>query len=80
VTFSSLNKALVHDGWQVHSTTLSQTFDFSAYLQHYGQRVIPLFAITPKGKLEIFTVEQPLNPQPSWTIIGLATTPDSPGG
>lgn len=76
VTFSSMHKVLVHDGWEVHSTTLSQTFDFSAYQQQYGQKAIPLFAVTPKGKLEIFTVEQPLNPQPGWTIIGLVNIPD----
>jgi NhaP-type Na+/H+ or K+/H+ antiporter len=71
VTFSSLAKALNHDGWKIHSTTLSQTFDFAAYQQQYGQGAIPLFAVSPKGKIEVFTVEQVLHPQPGWTIIAL---------
>ena len=78
VTFSSLTKALVHDGWKVHHATLSQAFDFAAYQQKYGQKAVPLFAITPKDKIEIFTGEQPLNPLPGWTIIGLAADPDTP--
>ncbi|MDD3814629.1 MAG: sodium:proton antiporter [Desulfocapsaceae bacterium] len=78
VTFLSLAKALTQDGWKVHSTTLSQTFDFGAYQQQYGQTFIPLFAVTPKGRIEVFTVEEQLAPQPGWTILALVADPDSP--
>ncbi len=76
VSFSSLSKALSHDAWKVRSTLLSQAFDFAAYQQQYRQGMIPLFAVTPKGKIEVFTVEEQLNPQPGWTIIGLVADPD----
>jgi hypothetical protein len=78
VTFSSLSKALTQDGWKVRSTTLSQAFDFTAYQQQYGQGVIPFFAVTPKGRIKVFTVEEQLNPQPGWVIIGLVADPDRP--
>ncbi|HIJ90448.1 MAG TPA: sodium:proton antiporter [Deltaproteobacteria bacterium] len=77
VTFSSLAKALTHDGWEMRSTTLSQAFDFIAYQQLYEQRSVPLFAVTPKGQIEVFSVEERLNPQPGWTIIGLVTEPEA---
>jgi NhaP-type Na+/H+ or K+/H+ antiporter len=80
VSFSSLTKALTQDGWKVRSTTLSQTFDFAAYQQQYGQGAIPLFAVTPKGKIEVFTVEEKLSPQPGWTILALVADSDQSSG
>ena len=81
VTFSSLTKALAHDGCEVRSTTLSPAFDFAAYRQQYEQRAIPLFAVTPRGRIEVFTVDEELSPQPGWTIIGLVADPGtSPAG
>ncbi len=71
ITFSSLAKILTQEEWKMRSTTLSQTFDFAAYQQQYGQNAIPFFAITPKGKIKVFTVEERLNPQPGWTVIAL---------
>lgn len=78
VSFSSLAKTLAQDNWEVRSTTLSPAFDFAAYQQQYGQEAIPLFAVTPKGKIEVFTVEEQLSPQPGWTIIALVAYPDRP--
>jgi len=78
VSFSSLTKALAYDGWKVRSTTLSQTFDFAAYQLQYGPRAIPFFAVNPKGKIDIFTAEEQLSPQPGWTIVALVADPDRP--
>ncbi|MFH2122058.1 MAG: sodium:proton antiporter [Pseudomonadota bacterium] len=78
VTFLSLAKALTQDGWKMHSTTLSQTFDFAAYQKQVGQAAIPLFAVNPKGKIEVFTVEEQLSPQPGWTILALVADPVRP--
>jgi len=80
VTFSSLAKVLTQEDWKIRSTTLSQTFDFAAYHQQYGQDAIPLFAVTPKGKIEVFTVEDQLNPQPGWSIIALAAEAGNSAG
>lgn len=71
ITFSSLAKILTQERWKIRSTTLSQAFNFADYLQHHGHNAIPLFAITPKGKIEVFTAEEQLRPLPGWIIIGL---------
>lgn len=71
VTYLGLTKALTENGWEVHSTTLSSVFDFDAYQEQYGADVIPLFAVSPKGKIEVFTVEDHLSPQPGWVVIAL---------
>lgn len=72
ITFPGLAKALTLEDWKVRSTTLTRTFDFGAYQRQYGQGVIPLFAVTARGNIQVFTAEERLNPQPGWTIIGLA--------
>lgn len=76
VTFSSMTLAMSKDGWEIHSTTLSQAFDFTAYLQQHGQGVLPLFAIRPDGEIVVFTVGERVSPQTGWTIIGLVAASD----
>lgn len=71
VTFTSITKLLTQDGWEMRNTTLSETFNFAAYQRQYGAGAIPFFAITPRGKLEVFTVENQLRPLPGSTIISL---------
>lgn len=78
ITFSSLAKSFGQEGWTTRSTTLSQTFDFAAYQQQHTHGIIPLFAITPKGKMQVFTVDEKLSPQPGWTIIAAVSNPDKP--
>lgn len=79
VTFSSLTKALVHDGWELRTTTLTQTFDFNAYLQQNGQGAVPLFAVTPKGNVVFFTAGRRLSPLPGWVVISLVAGKISAG-
>lgn len=71
VTFTVLSKALSQDGWEVRSTRLTESFPFKAYPHLYEDRVIPLFAINPKGGLMVFSAEENPFPQPGWTVIGL---------
>lgn len=71
VTFSSLSKAISKNGWVIRNTTLTQAFDFTAYLQQHAQGIIPLFAITPKGSIKVFAVDNLLAPHAGWTIIAL---------
>lgn len=76
VTFTSLTKSLSKKGWDIRSTTLSQTFDYTNYQRQHDHGLIPLFAITPKGKIKIFTIDEKLLPQPGWTIIALVADQD----
>jgi CPA1 family monovalent cation:H+ antiporter len=70
VSFSSLMAAL-HQGWTIRSTRLTESFTFEEYLRSNHGRTIPLFALTPSGALEIFTVEKQPNPQANWTVLGM---------
>ncbi len=70
VTYSKL-ASLMSKGAEIRSTVLTEEFDFDAYRRKYGNRAIPLFALTPKGKLECFVAGGKLKPQPGWTVIAL---------
>ncbi|WP_066458745.1 cation:proton antiporter [Castellaniella caeni] len=64
--------SLLMAGAQVKTTKLSETFTFAQYQQAQpGHAVYPLFAINPKGYAMPFTLDQDLQPQPGWTVIGL---------
>ena len=56
---------------KIHSTQLSDEYSFEKYLDNYKDRIIPLFAIDNKGKLQIFVAEDQLIPESGWTVISL---------
>ncbi len=70
ITFSGLS-ALLAKGWKIRSTGLTDSFTFESYAQQYENRFVPLFAVSARGKLEIFTPEKEVHPLPGWTIISL---------
>ncbi|MDA1194928.1 MAG: cation:proton antiporter [Planctomycetota bacterium] len=52
-------------------TTLSETFDFAAFLAEHGERALPLFVLEPSGTLTIATPEIPLAPGPGARVVAL---------
>ncbi|MFT0531958.1 cation:proton antiporter [Castellaniella hirudinis] len=72
---------LLMAGAQIKATRLSETFDFSQYqaLQDDSRDVIPLFALNPKGYAIPFTLDQDVQPQSGWTVIGLHVGNDRGG-
>jgi hypothetical protein len=70
ITFSTLS-SLLAKGWEIRTTGVTETFTYNSYKEKYKGKLIPLFAISPKGKLEIFTVEKKVDPLPGWTVISL---------
>lgn len=62
---------LLGQGGAIRSTALSDTFSFEQYKKSYEDKLIPLFAITPKGYAEPFTVEGEFVPGSGWTVISL---------
>ena len=71
VTYARLASALAAGG-EIKATTLSEEFDYDAYREKYGNRLIPLFAISRRGNLRIFSdPEHNPVPQPGWTVISL---------
>ncbi|MEJ2452086.1 MAG: cation:proton antiporter [Gammaproteobacteria bacterium] len=68
-SYKSLS-AMLGEGAEVRSTSLSDEFGFDEYYKQYF-RAVPLFAISPRGKLSVYTDEHELNPAAGWTIISL---------
>lgn len=77
LTYSHFS-ALLALGAEVKRTKLSEAFTFADYQERNRGKVIPLFAVSPKGKLEIFTAEGNNKPTTGWTIIGLNYQDTSP--
>lgn len=65
---------LLRNGAEIKSTQLSDEFTFEQYLEKYGERVIPLFAIDSKQRIQIFVANGKMKPESGWTIIGMIQT------
>lgn len=64
--------SLVSQGAEIRRTRLSEEFDWAAYEAENGGRVIPLFAVTPEGRLRMFLAEEAVEPGPGWSVLALA--------
>ncbi|HEX7387184.1 MAG TPA: sodium:proton antiporter [Castellaniella sp.] len=63
---------LLMEGAQIKATRLSEAFSFEQYCGRGVPRtVFPLFAVSPKGYAVPFTLDQDLQPEAAWTVIGL---------
>jgi NhaP-type Na+/H+ or K+/H+ antiporter len=70
VTYSKL-ATMLSEGGEIRSTKLSESFDFDAYQSRYKGKAVPLFAVTPTGKLETFVAGGKLEPGEGWTLLAL---------
>ena len=50
---------------------VSADFDYAAFRKLYGESAVPLLVITAEGKLRLFTVKEPPDPQPGQTLVSL---------
>ncbi len=64
-------ESLMEAGATIKSTTLSNSFSFADYLNHYSQRVLPLAVVTENGRLMFFTADNRPSPKAGQTVIGL---------
>ncbi len=69
-TFAKL-ASMIAQGATIHSTLLTENFDFDAYQQEYGAQAIPLFAIDPKDRLCVFTTENKPYLDTGWILLSL---------
>jgi len=74
VTYAML-ASLIASGAKLRSTKLSDDFTIED-LQEEHQRVLLLFAVSPKGNLQIFVEKGTMKPLSGWTIISLVQNPD----
>lgn len=63
--------SLLAQGWKLKATRLSETFTLEQYRARWAQAAWPLFALTPQGRLKVFTEEAQVEPQAAWTVISL---------
>ena len=77
VTFARLSAALA-GGAEIRETSLTESFDFDDYYRKYYKRAMPLFAIDPKGQLQVFTADSRIKPGPEWTLLSLVEPAPKP--
>lgn len=70
ISYSGLVERL-HAGEEIRATRLSEDFGLDDLQRQSGARAVPLFAIDPRGRLQVFTAEQPPEPGADWTVIAL---------
>ncbi len=76
VTLARLQNDL-DQGYAIRATPLTTNFDFTAFRDKWGDQVIPLFALDPKGMLQVFSTRESLRPGPGWTLISLMPPTDA---
>lgn len=66
----------IGNGAEIKKSQLRDEYDFESYLKNYEGRVLPLFALDTRGRLQIFTGEKELKPASGWQIISLILPKD----
>ncbi|WP_144391824.1 cation:proton antiporter [Pleionea sediminis] len=69
-TFAQLYQILADNG-EIRSTNISKEFSFDDYMTHHEGKAIPLFAISPRGHLHIFSPQVEYDVKPGSRIISL---------
>jgi hypothetical protein len=64
-------------GATVHSTKLTEEYDYEALLASQDKEVIKLFAIDEDGRLHVFSNHHDLEPGPGWVIASLMNAPEN---
>jgi len=70
MTYGQLAK-LLHQGAELYSTTLTEAFSWGDYQQLHGPRATLLFARDGQGWVHVASPDNPLKPQPGWTLVAL---------
>lgn len=73
-TFQKLSDRFEQPGTEVKSTTLTESFGFSDFLERYGEAAIPMFVLRPSGRILIFAGDERPPTQPNDTIISLVSS------
>ena len=76
ITYSQLINDL-HQGAEIYSTHLTDSFSWDDYQALHGERATPLFARDSSGWVHVITPNSDLKPATGWTILALVK-PDAP--
>jgi hypothetical protein len=69
-TYGYLQSKLAQGG-VIKKTRLTEEFDYEAFQSHYANKALPLFLVSDKNTLTLFTAAEPLEPKPGSTLISL---------
>jgi len=69
-SFTELTRRLIR-GAELRTTRLTEAFGLNEYRERYAERAVPLFALDPKGRVEVFATGAKFEPGPEWSVIGL---------
>lgn len=61
----------LHQGAELYSTNLTEGFGWDAYQALHGKRAHLLFARDGHGWVHVASPDNPLQPQPGWTLVAL---------
>ncbi|HDS1767578.1 MULTISPECIES: cation:proton antiporter [Pseudomonas] len=61
----------MHQGAELYSTNLTEGFGWDAYQALHGERAHLLFARDDHGWVHVASPDNPLQPQPGWTLVAL---------
>lgn len=61
----------LRSGAEIRSTQLGDEYDFESYLSEQDKRIIPLFAIDNKKRLQFFVIDGKMKPESGWTVVSL---------
>jgi hypothetical protein len=70
VTYGKLAGMLAR-GAEIRVTRLTERFDFDAYRARYGDGAVPLLALDPRSRVEVFTAGRTPEPKAEWSILAL---------
>ncbi|MCG8612449.1 MAG: cation:proton antiporter [Pseudomonadales bacterium] len=70
VTFGKL-ASLISRKASVKTTQLTEEYTFSRHKEKHGNRLIPLFAVSPNGIVQPFSATTPPKPTVGWDVISL---------
>ncbi|MCB1734102.1 MAG: sodium:proton antiporter [Gammaproteobacteria bacterium] len=70
ISYTDLANQL-NDGSTLRSTRLSTDYSLTDLMHDSGAKAILLFAISPKGTLQVFTPDHPPRPEAGWLVISL---------
>ena len=59
------------DDWSLKKTKLSKEFSFDDFMAKYQGKALPLFLVTEQGRLQVFSTEAKLSPEPGQALICL---------
>lgn len=70
VTYSKI-AGLISGGAEIRKTKITEEFNFETYLQANAYEAIPLFAVGPRGQIQVFVYGGKFRPTNGWTILSL---------